>query len=79
MANFIVYNITYIYRYFSISKGFIKLAGTYVDVMNDNGIPCISSAMDLLKNTACLKALEEALSTFSDIMDIKLKGNIYDF
>lgn len=62
---------------FFLSKGFIQLACMYVEAINNGGIPCISSAMDLLKSHECQRALDEALSIYTDVMDNKLKGICY--
>lgn len=59
-----------------LTEGFVELARMYVETMNEDGIPCIANAVELLKNNECQKALDGALSAFVQIMDNNLKGNV---
>ena len=59
-----------------IHSGYVQLAMTYVEAINNGAIPCIASAVELLKNNECRRAMEEAASMFDATMSEELQGRL---
>ena len=54
-------------------QGFIHLTKMYVDSVNDGGVPCIESAIDVMKRNECIKAYEAALEAYQKVSWTKIR------
>ena len=67
---------SYLDSFSNVLTGFMELAETYVKCMNEGGVPCISTAVELLKNNECQRALESALAVFEQKMKEQLESRV---